>query len=94
LGPIALLLEMMIGLEPDALRYTMRWQPPEGERIGVKHFALGAITISLLQQPKADGCWVEVATDGSFHREFVHKGKLHHVACEPGFIEFPLTSTM
>ncbi len=91
LGPIALLLEVMIGLEPAALRHTLRWQPPEGERIGVKHFALGEITISLLHQPKADGCLVEVTTGGFFHLELVHKGKLHHIACEPGFTELLLT---
>ena len=93
LGPIALLLEVVIGLEPDALRHTLRWHLPEGERIGVKHFAFGQVTISLLQQPKADGCWIEVTTDGFFHLELVHKGKLRHVACEPGFTKFLLAPT-
>ena len=92
LGPIALLFEALIGLEPHALGRTLRWHPREGERVGVKHFALGEVTISLLQQPKAGGCWIEVMTDGFFHLELMHQGKLHQVACKPGCTEFLLTS--
>jgi glycogen debranching enzyme len=90
LGPIALLLEVMIGLEPDALQHTLRWQPKEGEQVGVKNFSLGSATISLLQRPRADGCWIEVMTDAFFHLELVHQGKLQRIACLPGFTELLL----
>jgi Trehalase len=93
LGPITLLLEVLIGLEPDALRQTLQWHPPEGEMIGVKHFSLGEVTISLLQQPTADGHRIEVTTDGFFHLELFHHGKKYYVECEPGVTEFLLAST-
>jgi glycogen debranching enzyme len=93
LGPIALLLEVVIGLEPDALRQTLRWRPREGEQIGIKQFALGSVTLNLLQRVEADGCWIEVETDGPFHLELVHRGRLHHIDCKPGFTAFPLSVT-
>jgi len=93
LGPIALLLEVMIGLHPDALRHTLQWHPPAGERIGVKQYALGQVTIGLLQEPKSDGSWIEVTTDGFFHLELIHHGKHHQVACEPGLTAFLLPAT-
>lgn len=90
LGPIALLLEVMIGLEADAPRHTLRWRPAEGERVGVKNFSLGPATISLLQQPRADGCWIEVMTDAFFYLELVHQNKIQRIACQPGFTELHL----
>jgi hypothetical protein len=90
LGPIALLLEVVIGLEPDALRQTVRWCPPAGEQIGITHFPLGSTTLSLLQRIRADGCWIEVETDGLVHLELVHQGNLQHVVCKPGLTAFPL----
>jgi glycogen debranching enzyme len=90
LGPIALLLEVILGLMPDATRQTLRWQPAEDERVGVTHFALGPATLSLLQQPRADGRWIEVRTDRRFVLELLHQGALQRITCQPGFTELLL----
>jgi len=47
LGPIALLYEVIIGLEADALHNQLHWKLPDEERIGVRRFPLGAATIRL-----------------------------------------------
>lgn len=90
LGPIALLFEVLLGLEPNAIGQTLRWQPAEDERVGVKRFPLGPATISLLQQPRADGRWIEIMTDSPFTLELVHQGTLQRIACQPGFTELLL----
>jgi hypothetical protein len=90
LGPIALLFEVLLGLEPDATRRTLRWLPVENERVGVKRFPLGPATISLLQQPRADGRWLEVMTDALFSLEVAHEGTLQQIICPPGFTELLL----
>jgi glycogen debranching enzyme len=89
LGPIALLLEVIIGLEPDALRQTLRWQPRAGEPGGVKNFPLGPATISLLQRSLADGGGIEIITDAPFHLELERQGKLQRITCQPGRTELP-----
>jgi glycogen debranching enzyme len=89
LGPLALLLEVIIGLEPAALRHTLRWQPPTGEAIGVNRFPLGAATISLLQHAPSTGGTIEVTTDRTFHLELVRQGKLQRITCQPGRTEIP-----
>ena len=80
LGPIALLLEVLIGIEADALHDTILWSPPDGKRIGVKNFTLGPATISLLQASNK----VEVETDRSFTLKFVRAGQTQRWACPMG----------
>jgi hypothetical protein len=90
LGPIALLFEVLLGLEPDATRRTLRWLPAEDERVGVKRFPLGPATISLLQQPRPDGRRIEVMTDAPFSLELAHQGTVQQIVCPPGFTELLL----
>lgn len=90
LGPIALVFEALLGLSPDAIQHTLRWLPAEDERVGVQRFPLGPATITLLQQPRADGRWIEVMTDAPFTLELVHQGTLQRIACPPGFTELLL----
>ena len=65
LGPIALLLEVLLGLEVDALHDTVRWNPPVGQAAGIRKLALGETTISLSHR---NGL-IEVETDRSFTLE-------------------------
>lgn len=90
LGPIALVFEVLLGLSPDAIRRTLRWLPAADERVGVQRFPLGPATINLLQQPRADGRWIEVLTDAPFTLELVHQGTLQRISCPPGFTELLL----
>lgn len=80
LGPIALVLEVLIGLEADALHDTIRWQPPADLTIGVERFPLGPATISLLQR---DG-QLTIQTDRSFRLEFVRGAVTRVVDCRIG----------
>jgi glycogen debranching enzyme len=80
-GPIALLMEVVLGLEPDAPARRLRWTPPVGEECGVDRYPLGPCTISLRQKP--DGA-IEVETDLPFTLVLVGAGgeKVH--ACAGG----------
>ena len=47
LGPIALLFEVVIGLEPDALNRRLTWTPPPGLNVGARRYPLGQATVDL-----------------------------------------------
>ena len=77
-------MEVVLGLEPDAVRRTLRWTPPAGEPVGVERFPLGSATIRLEQQPGAKGDKVLVDTDRPFTLELVQNGKTKTIACAAG----------
>lgn len=83
-GPVALLMEVVLGIEPDAVRRTLRWTPPAGEPVGVERFPFGSATIRLEQKPGAQGDSVVVDTDRPFTLELVQHGKTRPVACPAG----------
>jgi len=83
-GPVALLMEVVLGLEPDAVRRTLRWTPPAGEPVGVERFPLGSATIRLEQQPGAKGDKVLVDTDRPFTLELVQYEKTRTITCAAG----------
>ena len=66
LGPLALLLEVIIGVEPDACANMLYFDPPENEDVGVENIAMGAATINILRK-KTDG---EMQTIVNTDREF------------------------
>jgi hypothetical protein len=70
-GPIRLLIETLLGIEPDALRQTVRWTPMPGETMGIKRLALGPATIDLLQQREQGKDIITVTTDQPFTLELV-----------------------
>jgi hypothetical protein len=53
LGPIALLLEVLLGFEPDALNDTLRWRlpalPPDAGPVGVRNYPLGGGKVSVVR---------------------------------------------
>jgi hypothetical protein len=83
-GPVALLMEIVLGLEPDAIRRRLRWTPPAGEAVGVERFALGTATIRLEQQPGPAGDRIIVDTDRPFALDLVQNGRAREVACAAG----------
>ena len=83
-GPVALLMEVILGLEPDAVRHSLRWTPPAGESVGVERFPLGNATIRLEQHPGITGDAVVVDTDRAFTLELVQNGKTRNIACGSG----------
>ncbi|MCC5842988.1 MAG: hypothetical protein JJU05_01925 [Verrucomicrobia bacterium] len=46
-SPVALLLEVVLGLEPDAVQRRLVWRPWPGKAYGVNHYPLGPCTVSL-----------------------------------------------
>jgi hypothetical protein len=66
LGPIALLMEVVIGLRLDALHNTIYWRLPDEEHIGVKHLSFGPATVTLRCHRDSATCRVEVDTDRRF----------------------------
>jgi hypothetical protein len=83
-GPIALLLEVVLGLEPDAVRRRLRWTPPPGEAVGVERYPLGPTTLRLEQQPGPQGDRIVVDADRPFVLELSRKGGVREVACAAG----------
>jgi hypothetical protein len=83
-GPVALLMEVVLGLEPDAIRRRLRWTPPAGEAVGVERYPLGTATVRLEQHPGPKGDKIVVDTDRPFTLEWVRDGKPKEVACAAG----------
>ncbi len=89
-GPIALLLEVLVGLEPNALERSITWTPPPGRTIGAKRYPLGPCTIDLVQERRDGGDVVVVNTDEQFTLSVVRDGTTKSVVCEGGRTEIPL----
>ena len=84
LGPVALLLEELLGLEADALANPLRWNPPADETSGVRRFPLGPATVGLMQTHSATGTAIDVETDRSFTLELIRQGQTRRIACPIG----------
>jgi PKD repeat protein len=54
LGPIALLIENVIGLEPDAANNTLIWNLRRIDRHGIQHYRLGNNDISAIAESRTD----------------------------------------
>lgn len=79
-GPIALLLETVLGLEPDAPANRLRWTPPEVP-VRIARYPLGRCTIAV--ERKADGT-VGVKTDLPFTLDLVTSNGLRSIPCPVG----------
>ena len=61
--PVALLMEVILGLEANAPRRRLRWTPQPGKRCGVQNFPLGPATLNLLQRAYRHGTEIECSSD-------------------------------
>jgi len=85
LGPIAALMEVVLGFEADALNRRLRWQPPqEGPRLGVRNYPLGPATVNAVLVAGDDRWTVEVETDRAIALELCWKGAWQTQTCLPG----------
>jgi hypothetical protein len=84
LGPIALLLEVLIGVEPDALARRIRWTVPAEPGWGVRNYPLGPAAVSLLRLGGAEGDRIEVRTDLPFTLTLVRNGEEKTLDCPAG----------
>ena len=85
LGPVALLLEVVLGLEPDALHNTLRWNLPEETVVGVRRLPLGPATVSVEARRRAEGGYdVEVNSDRALRLEIQRQGEWRAYDCPCG----------
>ena len=82
-GPIALLFEVIIGIQADAPNRTLRWTLPE-EIGGVRNLPLGQGTVSATWSPAQTGGTIDVDTDRPFTLAVTFKGKTTRHACKTG----------
>jgi hypothetical protein len=87
LGPIALLIEVLLGIQVDALHNRVIWTPPAEQEAGIADLPVGQATISLLQK-QVGGKWcIEVKTDRAFTLEVLSGEIPMRVHCEVGHSE-------
>ena len=90
-GPIALLIEVLLGLQPDALNERLQWTPPDEPLCGIRNLPLGPATITVQCSRKQSGARsVDVHTDRAFTLDVLHRGKWHRQACTPGHARIAL----
>ncbi|MCE5327167.1 MAG: hypothetical protein LLG01_12225 [Planctomycetaceae bacterium] len=83
LGPVAMLLEVLIGIDADASTATLTWNPPSQTNIGVRNFPLGAATVELEQRQAASGAWeIIVKTDRPITLRLMRDGVTREIACK------------
>ncbi len=84
-NPLALLLETVLGLEPDAPANRLRWTPPP-EAVRVNRYPLGRCTLTL--DRKVDGT-VGVRSDLPFTLELAGPSGTRIVPCPAGATAVP-----
>ena len=84
LGPIALLFEVIIGLEPDALNRRLVWTPPMGLNVGAKRYPLGQATVDLQVTYEGSKQVFCIKSDFPFTLEVRRDGECKTVACAVG----------
>jgi hypothetical protein len=94
LGPIALLLEVVLGFEADALENTLRWRLPAENGTGVRRLPMGQATISAwCESGDQDRRRLRIETDREFMLE-VHTPdrKVERMTCRAGSntVEIPM----
>jgi hypothetical protein len=88
LGPIALLIEVVLGIQVDAMRETIVWSPPKNRRCGIDALPVGKATASILQLAERGKWYMEVRTDHPVWVEIRRNGASKTVRCETGFSRF------
>jgi hypothetical protein len=66
LGPIALLIENVLGLEVCGLENRIHWRLNRGDRHGIRRLPLGEQDVDLLFEPTGDGSWISVLAEKPF----------------------------
>jgi hypothetical protein len=93
-SPIALLLEIIIGLEPDAFANRLRWIIPATSGFGVRRYPLGPATVDLrhTHDPVSGQHRLQVSTDQPFTLEVVTPAAPLTFHLNPGTHDFSLSA--
>ncbi len=85
LGPVAMLFEVVIGLQADALENTLRWQLPDEPGFGVRNYPFGPATVTAVcRVGEKGGRSIDVDSDRAFTLEVIAPGRkatLHQCRC-------------
>jgi hypothetical protein len=84
LGPIALLMEVVLGLDADALGNRLTWRVPSGDTSGVRRFPLGPATVDLACRAHGAHLIVEATTDAPFTLALEASTGVTERFCPPG----------
>lgn len=84
LGPIALLIEVLLGIQVEALHNRVIWTPPVEQEAGISYLPVGKATVSLLQKQVGGKWFIEVKTDGEFTLEFCSGENRKSMHCAVG----------
>jgi hypothetical protein len=86
-GPIAMLIENVIGLQADAVNRRLTWHLGRADRFGLERFRFGDITASLISAPRASAdapASIQVTTDQPFTLIVVNHGVEKKFELTPG----------
>lgn len=75
-GPIALLIENVLGFECDANNKHLTWRIKRKDRHGIKNLHFGSICVSAIYEPTNEkGKIITITTNQSIELILIHKGK-------------------
>jgi glycogen debranching enzyme len=86
-GPIAMLIENVIGLQADAVNRRLTWHLGRADRFGIERFRFGDITVSLISAPRASvtaPATIAVTADQPFTLIVVNHGVEKNFELTPG----------
>jgi len=86
-GPVALLIENVIGLRPDAIHNQITWHLHRTDRHGIENLVIGKATLSLLcekRQTAGDPAVLALTTDRPFRLVVIHPNGTETIDLKPG----------
>jgi len=77
LGPIAMLIENVLGISVEGYENRIRWRIHRTDRHGVENIQLRDQRVTLLCSPKGAGAEVTVTSEKPFTLEVIFRGRVH-----------------
>jgi hypothetical protein len=96
LGPIAMLIEDIIGLDTDAPNNTVTWQLTRMDHHGIKNLHFGSVTTSILAESRTDKDRVKITVESNndFHLKVNFQGKDFLFNVKSGSNSFSCNTTL
>lgn len=90
LGPIALFIEVLLGIVPDAIHQTVWWDPTIREMMAIEALTIGSTTLNIRQWPVGDRWEILVESDGPITLKRRHRDQWVSWNIRPGTQRFHL----
>ena len=91
LGPVANLIESVLGLDIDVPGKTITWHITKTDRHGITNLNLGEVRVEMIcaaRRAPSDPCALVVRSDGSFRLRIVRNGEVIEKPIERGEQQF------